>query len=247
MHKKLEFPSCKYQFFSIQVITCITSTLVSRKKAALLHKNPKSVCQLAKFLPYRRASFHWSQAIFPLLSRPRVLFLCIPEEVMVSALSSSNIYASPLKHGRLPLTSSLSSLLLFFSQQKLDKIWDQEEKKNKWQKGNKGKCSYRKNKNQFIEQKSIKEAASRGIQKNTMLTDCSFSVYRNQSPKLKIHCQSLDVSKFTKHLPYFLKQTTHKKAYPFKNYQLFELESQGIVKYKDKYKTQGKAREKITF
>jgi len=27
MHKKLEFPSCKYQFFSTQVTTCITPTL----------------------------------------------------------------------------------------------------------------------------------------------------------------------------------------------------------------------------
>lgn len=59
MHKKLELPSCKYQFFSIQVITCITPTLVSGKKAALLSISLESVCQLAKFLPYRRASFHW--------------------------------------------------------------------------------------------------------------------------------------------------------------------------------------------
>lgn len=122
MYRK-KFPSCKYQFFSIQIMTCITPTLVSGKKAALLSINLESVWQLAKFLPYRGASFYWLKVIFPLLSGPRVLLLCIPEEVRESDVSSSSIYASLLKHGRLPLTSSPSSLL-FVSQWKLDKIWD---------------------------------------------------------------------------------------------------------------------------
>lgn len=67
----------------------------------------------------------------------------------------------------------------------------------------KGKCSYRKNKNYVTEQKSIKERVSRHTQKNTMLTDFRFYIYRNRPPQLKISCESLDVCKITKHLPYF--------------------------------------------